>query len=262
MHYSYMVIDFADLGGDFAAGLGFIRDCGYAGVELNLTPAVLGQLDAIERSVEACGLVVPSLLTGAAYAEGLCLSATDPRRRAGAVARLREYLPIAQRFNALLVVGLLQGLRSDEADAAVANERIAAGLREVGLAAQDAGVRVVVEPINHLQVGFNNSVGEVCALIERVGVPAVGPMVDTIHLNIEEKSLTQPIFACRGALRHVHLCESNGGVLGSGHIDFKAVLAALDAIGYAGFASVKVYRQARLRQAAPLSLAYLRGLDG
>ena len=36
MHYSYMVIDFADLGGDFAAGLDFIRDCGYEGVELNL----------------------------------------------------------------------------------------------------------------------------------------------------------------------------------------------------------------------------------
>ena len=49
MQYSYMVIDFADLGGDFAAGLDFIRDCGYEGVELNLTPAVLGQLDAIER---------------------------------------------------------------------------------------------------------------------------------------------------------------------------------------------------------------------
>ena len=56
MQYSYMVIDFADLGGDFAAGLDFIRDCGYEGVELNLTPAVLGQLDAIERAVEAVRL--------------------------------------------------------------------------------------------------------------------------------------------------------------------------------------------------------------
>ena len=73
MRYSYMVIDFADLGGDFAAGLDFIRDCGYEGVELNLTPAVLGQLDAIERSVEACGLVVPSLLTGGCLCRGAVL---------------------------------------------------------------------------------------------------------------------------------------------------------------------------------------------
>ena len=56
MQYSYMVIDFADLGGDFAAGLDFIRDCGYEGVELNLTPAVLGQLDAIEHAVEGVRL--------------------------------------------------------------------------------------------------------------------------------------------------------------------------------------------------------------
>ena len=73
MQYSYMVIDFADLGGDFAAGLDFIRDCGYEGVELNLTPAVLGQLDAIERAVETCGLVVPSLLTGAGLCRGAVL---------------------------------------------------------------------------------------------------------------------------------------------------------------------------------------------
>jgi len=262
MRYSYMVIDFADLGGDFAAGLEFIRTCGYVGVELNLTPAVLGQLDAIERTAEAYGLAVPSLLTGAAYVEGLCLSAPERGRRTSAVERLKSYLPIAQRFDALLVVGLLQGLRADEPDAAVANQRIAAGLREVGLAAQEAGVELVIEPINHLQVGFNNSVAEVRALIERIGVPAFRPMVDTIHMNIEEKSLTQPIFDCGSALRHVHLCESNGGVLGSGHLDFEAVLAALDAIGYAGFASVKVYRQASLRQAAPASLAHLRGLVG
>jgi len=72
----------------------------------------------------------------------------------------------------------------------------------------------------------------------------VKPMVDTLHINIEETSLTQPIYDCGGALRHVHLCESNGGVFGSGSIDFGAVLRVLDDIGYAGFASVKVYRRA------------------
>jgi sugar phosphate isomerase/epimerase len=258
MRYSYMVIDFATIEDDLNANLDFIKACGYEGVELNLTPDLLGRLDALAPVLQARGLVVPSFLTGAAYGEGLCLSVADPDRREGAVERLKSYLPIARRFNALLVVGLLQGFRRDEADAKVANQRIAAGLREVGLAAREEGVELVVEPINHLQVGFNNSVGEVRELIAAIDVPAFRPMVDTIHMNIEETSLVQPIYDCGEALRHVHLCESNGGVLGSGHLDFKAVLAALGAIGYEGFASVKVYRKASLCEAVQASLEHLR----
>lgn len=261
MRYSYMVIDFATIGENLAANLDFIKACGYEGVELNLTPDCLARLDEVAPLIAERGLLVPSFLTGAVYQQGLCLSVADPARRAGAVARLQSYLPIARRFNAILVVGLLQGLRQDEADVEVANARIAAGLREVGLAAEEQGVELVVEPINHLQVGFNNSVQEVRELIAAIDVPALRPMVDTIHMNIEETSLVQPIRDCGATLRHVHLCESSGGVLGSGHIDFKAVLDALDEVGYAGFASVKVYRKAGFRESAQASLEYLRSVS-
>ena len=129
-------------------------------------------------------------------------------------------------------------------------------------AALDAGVELVVEPINHLQVGFHHSVGEVRDLVAEIDVPAFKLMVDTIHMNIEETSLVDPIRACGAALKHVHLCESNGALLGSGHIDFSSVLAALDEIGYAGFGSVKVYRKAGFRAAAAASLDYLRSQGG
>ncbi len=85
-------------------------------------------------------------------------------------------------------------------------------------------------------------------------------MVDTIHMNIEDSSLTQPIRDCGADLRHVHLCESNGGLFGSGNIDFGPVLKALGEIGYGRFASVKVYRNATHREAARTSIEYLRRL--
>ena len=86
-------------------------------------------------------------------------------------------------------------------------------------------------------------------------------MVDTIHMNIEEKSLVQPILDCGAQLRHVHLCESNGALFGTGHIDFGAALRALEQIGYEGFASVKVYRNATLEEAARSSREYLRQIS-
>ena len=172
--------------------------------------------------------------------------------------RLKSYLDVASRFDAILVVGLLQGLRSDEADPVVANQRIAACLRDVGLAALDVGVEIVIEPVNHLQVGFNNSLAEVQRLIAEIDVPVFKPMVDTIHMNIEETSLTEPVYRCGDSLGHVHLCESNAGLLGAGRIDFKSVLDALNSVGYEGFASVKVYRNANLEDAIRSSVEFLR----
>ena len=235
-----------------------LRDCGYAGVELNLTePFGIDRL-ALHRLLTDAGLVVPSFLTGEAYQDGLCLSSPDASIRARTVQRLTGYLDVAQEFGAVLVVGLLQGQRRDEPNPAVANQRIVESLKVVAEAASVKGVVVVIEPVNHLQVGFNNSVAEVLALIDSIGVPSVRPMVDTIHLNIEEKSLTKPIIDCGPALRHVHLCESNGGQFGTGHIDFQAVRRALEEIEFEGFASVKVYRHARIEDAARTSIEHLR----
>ena len=263
MRFSYIFMERLSTIGDpqdLLRMLVFLRETGYDGIELNLTEPLGVDPDLLERLLEQSGLVVPSFLTGEAYVDGLCLSAADPQRRQGAIDRLIGYVPTARRFGAILVVGLLQGLRRDEPDAAVAHARIVEGLRQVGQAAETAGVELVIEPVNHLQVGFHNSVAEVLALIEEIGSPAVRPMVDTIHMNIEESSLTRPIFDCGSQLRHVHLCENHGGRFGTGHIDFGEVLRCLQFIRYNGFASVKVYRHLSLPEAAKSSLEYLRAL--
>jgi sugar phosphate isomerase/epimerase len=56
--------------------------------------------------------------------------------------------------------------------------------------------------------------------------------------------MTEPILRAGNNLAHFHLCESNGSFLGSGHLDFGPILAALDSIDYRGYVSVKVYREA------------------
>ncbi len=263
MRFSYIFMNRLSTIGDPAElvrVMQLLREIGYDGIELNLTEPLGIEPEQLARLLDHSGLVVPSFLTGEAYHDGLCLSAPDPQRRQGAVDRLIRYLPTAQRFRAILVVGLLQGTRLDEPDANVAHARIVEGLRQVARAAELAQVEIVIEPVNHLQVGFHNSVAEVLALIDEVGSSALRPMVDTIHMNIEESSLTEPILACGPRLRHVHLCENHGGQFGTGHVDFASVLGCLRSIHYDGFASVKVYRHLPLREAALSSLEYLRSL--
>ncbi len=261
--FSYIVIDrlssFAS-GADIQRTFAFLKECGYEGVELNLTdPPGVSHSD-LHKWIDEVGLVIPAFLTGEAYNDGLCLCSRDELVRQKAMERLIASLDTAAEFNAILVVGLMQGLRSDEPDADVANHRIVDCLRRVGDVAEQKNVEFVIEPVNHLQVGFNNSVAEVRHLIERIGSPAIRPMVDTVHLNIEEASLTQPIRDCGSELRHVHLCENNGAHFGTGHIDFREILRTLDEVSYEGFRSVKVYREP-LNSGARTAIEFLRGLN-
>ena len=163
-------------------------------------------------------------------------------------------------MEAIVVVGLLQGLRSDETNATIAGERIAAALAQVVAVAERRGVPLVIEPVNHLQVGFNHTAAEVVALVDRIGSPATGLMLDTLHMNIEERSIVNTIRQHGGRIRHFHLCESNGGPFGSGNLDFPAILDALDESGYAHNVSVKIYNRATWQDAAHSAIEFLRRL--
>src|SRR5262249_10087611 len=151
-------------------------------------------IEDVAALADCHGLPVVSLLSGWSYThEGLCLSSRDAGVRAQAVARLTEYVEQAGRLRAVLVVGLVQGLPRDEPARARANERIAEGLGKAARAAVDQGVTIVIEPVNHLQVGFNHTAAEAAALVAMVNSPGLGYMLDTIHMNIEERSILQTI---------------------------------------------------------------------
>lgn len=263
-HYSIILTDpLSSFGSETELRNRFIsaKECGFEGVELGLNEPLGINLDHIEQWLTDLGLVVPALLTGEAYSKENCLSSPDGSVRKRAVEQLIRYLDVSGQFNAILVIGLLQGLRSDEPNEQLAKRRIVDSLREVAAAAEQKGVEFVIEPVNHLQVGFNHTVSEVLALIREINSPAAKPMVDTIHLNIEETSLTGPIHDCGSELRHVHLCESNGSLLGTGHINFGEVLSTLAEIRYEEFVSVKVYRGCPFEQAARSSMEFLNALD-
>ncbi len=67
----------------FKVVLAYLHECGYEGVELNITEPFGIEPAVLEGMIEQIGLAIPSFLTGEAYADGLCLSSPDAsvRRR-------------------------------------------------------------------------------------------------------------------------------------------------------------------------------------
>jgi sugar phosphate isomerase/epimerase len=237
---------------------------GYHGIELVATYPLGYEIDELVALTKKHRLPVVSLLSGWSYGnEGLCLSSPDAGVRERAVRRLGDYVRWAGPLGAVVVVGLMQGLRSDEPDEDKANARIAECLKQVARDAEKHGVTVVLEPVCHMQVGFNNAAGEAAALVDRVGSPALAYMLDTIHMNMEERDLLQAIRSYGPRARHFHLCETNGGPYGSGGLDFPRVLAALRDSGYDHCVSVKIYRKVPgWEEAARSAAQFLRSCGG
>jgi sugar phosphate isomerase/epimerase len=239
--------------------MGRLVALGYQGIELSVSHPMPYPVEDVMALTRKHALPVVSMLSGWSYAnEGLCLASPRADVRQRAVDRLIEYVDYTSRLGAVLVVGLMQGLRSDEPDETQANPRIAACLRPVAEAAAKRGATVVLEPVNHLQVGFNHTAAEAVALIEQVGSLGLSYMLDTIHLNIEERSILETIRGHGRRIRHFHLCETNGGLYGTGNLDFPRVLGTLDESGYSHFASVKIYRHVEWEEAARTAITFLR----
>ncbi len=259
MKFSYMVYQPVRRQCDLLERMQYIAGLGYQGIELLATHPMGFVVDEALELVEKFRLPIVSLLSGWSYEnEGLCLSSPDAAVREKAVARLIEYVGYAAKLNSVLVVGLMQGLRSDEPDEGVAQGRIAAGLRLVADAAAKQGVTVVIEPVNHQQVGFNHTAGEAAHMVERVASPGLSYMLDTIHMHIEERNPLETIRQHGGRIRHFHLCETNGGPFGEGNLDFPAVLGALETSGYDRYVSVKIYRKQAWRDSARSASEFLR----
>jgi len=107
-------------------------------------------------------------------------------------------------------------------------------LTDLSKYAADRGVGLAVEPLNRFETSFLNLAAQAIEVVDRVDHPACGILLDTFHMNIEEKSVGDAIRAAGKRLKHLHGCENDRGAPGSGHVPWKEVAAAVKDAGYDG----------------------------
>jgi len=215
-----------------------LHECGYEGAELAVRDPARLDLEELERLLNRYNLVVPAVGTGRAFGEdGLSFSSENETVRRAAVERIISHIDLCARLKALVIIGLIVG----NAPAGKATENYAAGcLRECADYAAGRGVTLVVEPINRYETGFITSVDICMDFLEKVGSPSCRILFDTFHANIEEPSIVGSIMKAGSLIGHVHVADSNRKHPGAGHTDFRAIVEALDKIGYTGFLSAEI----------------------
>lgn len=113
-------------------------------------------------------------------------------------------------------------------------QTLVTNLRTLAEYAGERGVTLCLEPLNRFETSFINLASQAIEVVDRVNHSACQIMLDTFHMNIEEKSLGNAIRAVGKRLRHVHACENDRGAPGSGNVAWAEVARALRDIGYDG----------------------------
>jgi D-psicose/D-tagatose/L-ribulose 3-epimerase len=113
--------------------------------------------------------------------------------------------------------------------------------QSLGPVLQQYGVTIAIEPLNRFETYFLNTAQDAAALCDQIGHPNVGVLFDTFHANIEEKDIAQGYRTVGRHLRHVHTCENDRGIPGTGHVEWKPVFQALRDLKYDGWLTIESF---------------------
>ena len=110
---------------------------------------------------------------------------------------------------------------------------------DLGPTLVDYDVTMAIEPLNRYETYFLNTVADTVALCREINHPKVGILFDTYHANIEEKQIGAALEQSGPYLRHVHTCENDRGIPGTGHVEWNTVFPALRKLGYDGWLTIE-----------------------
>ena len=196
---------------------------------------------AIGARARATGLDV---VTSTALSRHTDITSDDSRTREDGVAYLKRCVDATAAMGADQLSGVIYveiGKRPLERPDEEVWRRSADALRAVGEYAQQGHIRLGLEPVNRYESPLVNTSAQALALSDRIGLPNVLVHLDTYHMNIEEKDWAEPVRQAGAKLCHVHLCENDRGIPGTGLVDWDALFGALREIGYTGYGALESF---------------------
>ncbi|MBI3678882.1 MAG: sugar phosphate isomerase/epimerase [Acidobacteria bacterium] len=218
-----------------------IKEQGFDGVELPMFGREGFPAGDIRRALESNGLQATACCV---IPQGMSLFDENPATRSKAVQHVRDIIALNAEIGSKIAagpiyspVGFLPGRRRTAEEWSRAID----SYRELCPALDEYGVTLCIEPLNRFETFFLNTAADGAALCDAVGHPRVGLLIDTFHSNIEEKDVAAAYRTAGRRLKHVHTCENDRGIPGSGHIEWPAVFAALGDIGYDGWLTIESF---------------------
>lgn len=209
-----------------------IKEMGYDSVELPVFAAEPFDIPTVRQALAAQGL-------GCTISTALppTVNLIDEERRAAGVNYLQQIIELAAKVGAAVICGPLAapvGERRGRGYTQAEWDSCVLGLRAVGKMAADQGINLALEPLNRFETFMVNTVADGVRLVTEVDSPAVGLLLDTFHMHIEEKSTAAAMRHAGQHIKHFHASENDRGTVGSGQVAWPSVFGALRDLDYQG----------------------------
>jgi len=225
---------------DIAPILERAADLGFDGVELSLLGLGPEKAADLRRRAETLGL---ELTCSTGLSPEADPGSADPQTRAHARQTLTDAIGAASELGAGVLCGVVAspwgmfepGRKSERA------KLVADTLSQLDETLAAADVVLCIEALNRFETDLTNTADETCAIARATGTNRIGVLLDTFHMNIEEKSPPDAIRQAGERLRHFHISDNDRGVPGSGRHDFASDAAALGSIGYKGWVVAEMF---------------------
>ena len=239
LSYSYPVALRGDTSHFHAA-----MQAGYDAIELHTENLDNLDLQHITSQLKQNNLKLSAIATGLEYSINRLNLIDDSKQiRDATVQRLCRYVDVAGYFNCPVIVGCLRGNIPDQArghDEHKYYEYLRDGIEQLCIYASSKNTVILLEAINYYVNNYLNKLEDVARWIHDTGQKNLKLHIDTHHMNIEEKDLTDAILNAGSTIGYVHFSDSNRMYPGAGNIDFSAIIAALYEIQYTGYISMEI----------------------
>jgi D-psicose/D-tagatose/L-ribulose 3-epimerase len=191
---------------------------------------------AVRLRAEAAGMAITVC---GAFGPGRDLSSEDQAVRENGLAYLKRCVDFAEALGSPFVSGPMYAAVGntrmlDPTARAAQWARAEAGLKSAAAYAAGSSVKLAIEPLNRFKTDLVNTVDQGLRFVSDVGADNVGLLLDTFHMNIEEKDLPAAIRRAAGHIVEFHACSSDRGTPGEDHLPWRAIAEALRDAGYEG----------------------------
>ncbi|MEV8465355.1 sugar phosphate isomerase/epimerase family protein [Fluviibacterium sp. DFM31] len=191
------------------------------------------------------------------------IASEDPAQRQGGLDYLKRCVDVAAELDVSIVGGPLYGepmvfagrppVPRSDAEIVARAARTVEGLALVAPMARAAGITFAVEALNRFETDILSTTRQAVEVVEAVNDPGLGVLLDTFHMNIEDRSIPDAIRLAGDRIVHFQANENHRGHPGTGHMDWPAIMRALHQVDYAGPISLEPFRRADDRVALPIA---------
>lgn len=250
------------LTGDVCDNLRKAAAMGYDCIEVHTRETVEWDYDAINACAAECGCKVGMIITGRLNTEGKCDLINDiPYIQEAAVKGMKQYIDMAAKLNAGIVIGWVKGNIPAGGDKNRYMDTLGRNLKILNAYAKTQDVPLCIEIINHYEVNIFTTADELMTFLEKYQLDNCYAHLDTYHMMLDETDMKAAVYRCKGKLGYVHLADYGRQYPGAGEFNFSEVLHSLDEIDYDGILSIECFPIPDGETAAKNGLQYMKSLE-